>query len=123
MIKPQWEAAANGSLALKRTGVVLLEFAPANPGQGGQAGYGSRSYDWNNKQVNLLMKYSRAGAWFAGMLFKPMFVTDALVAQGYRFLCLRTWRCPRRSSEQSWQPIHRRRYHECISIDFRRACS
>ena len=51
VIKPQWEAAANGGLAMKRTGVILLEFAPANAGQGGQAGYGSRSYDWNNKQV------------------------------------------------------------------------
>ena len=51
VIKPQWEAAANGGLAIKRTGVILLEFAPANASQGGQAGYGSRSYDWNSKQV------------------------------------------------------------------------
>ena len=51
MIPPTWEALANGNITVARAGVLLLEFAAASASQGSQAGYGSRSYDWSNKQV------------------------------------------------------------------------
>ena len=34
VIKPSWEYRADGALALKDAGVVLLEFAPAQKGSG-----------------------------------------------------------------------------------------
>ena len=56
VIKPTWDAAPNGGTLLSRPGVLLLEFAAAAASQGGQAGYGSRSYDWANKQVVVLCR-------------------------------------------------------------------
>lgn len=50
VIKPTWEVSSNGMQSISRAGVILLEFAAGGGGQGGQAGYGSRSYDWSAKQ-------------------------------------------------------------------------
>lgn len=49
VIKPSWEYRADGALALKDAGVVLLEFAPAQKGSGTSPG--ERRYDWENKTV------------------------------------------------------------------------
>lgn len=58
VIKPSWEYRADGALALKDAGVVLLEFAPAQQGSG--TAPGERRYDWDNK-TNIALSPAELG--------------------------------------------------------------
>ncbi|KAK9829517.1 hypothetical protein WJX72_006298 [[Myrmecia] bisecta] len=50
VIRPTWTQTGDSSYAMKREGVMLLEFAPIQGGSSG-TGVGDRRYDWDNKQT------------------------------------------------------------------------